>query len=104
MQFCPTCGNMLLISSSGEVGGLRFCCGSCPYVHSIKKSISQKQMLKRKVLDDVLGGADAWKNVDQTEGTSGGHKHTIHYQTDIHTDRCRSDHYIKHHIRTDTHS
>ena len=24
--------------------------------------------LKRKEIDDVLGGADAWKNVDQTEG------------------------------------
>ena len=24
--------------------------------------------LERKQVDDILGGADAWKNVDQTEG------------------------------------
>lgn len=24
-------------------------------------------MLERKQIDDVLGGADAWKNVDQTD-------------------------------------
>ena len=28
-------------------------------------------MLQPKMVDDVLGGADAWKNADQTDGTRG---------------------------------
>lgn len=28
-----------------------------------------RKLLQRKEVDDVLGGADAWKNVDSTEGT-----------------------------------
>lgn len=35
---------------------------------SITQHTSRKQ-LKRKEVDDVLGGADAWKNVDSTEVT-----------------------------------
>lgn len=34
---------------------------------SLLKHTSRKE-LKRKEVDDVLGGADAWKNVDSTEG------------------------------------
>lgn len=29
---------------------------------------TSRKELKRKEVDDVLGGADAWKNVDSTEG------------------------------------
>ena len=48
--------------------GNHFFCRSCPYIHVIKKPISQRTYCKRKEVDDGLGGADAWKNVDQTEG------------------------------------
>lgn len=30
--------------------------------------ISNKLKLKKKEVDDVLGGEDAWKNVDRTQG------------------------------------
>jgi len=30
----------------------------------------ERTYLKRKAVDDVLGGEDSWKNVDSTEGTS----------------------------------
>jgi len=30
--------------------------------------MTSSTLLKRKQVDDVLGGADAWKNVDQTQG------------------------------------
>jgi DNA-directed RNA polymerase III subunit RPC11 len=32
--------------------------------------ISKKLNLKKKEVDDVLGGEDAWKNVDRTQGMS----------------------------------
>ena len=51
--------------------GFRFFCQTCPYVHNITRKISRTTVLKRKEVDDVLGGEDAWKNVDQTEGLSG---------------------------------
>ena len=70
MHFCPTCANILQECNGPE--GFRFFCNSCPYVHAIKKPIAQRTYLKRKEVDDVLGGADAWKNVDQTEGASRG--------------------------------
>jgi len=65
MHFCPTCANLLHVSQGPE--GHRFFCKTCPYVHAIKKAVAQRTYLQRKEVDDVLGGADAWKNVDQTE-------------------------------------
>jgi DNA-directed RNA polymerase subunit M/transcription elongation factor TFIIS len=67
MHFCPTCANLLHVSQGSE-GHHRFFCKTCPYVHAIKKAVAQRTYLQRKEVDDVLGGADAWKNVDQTEG------------------------------------
>ena len=68
MHFCPTCANLLHVCNGPE--GHQFFCRSCPYVHGIKKAVAQRTYLQRKEVDDVLGGADAWKNVDQTEGTT----------------------------------
>ena len=65
MHFCPLCGNLLLIEE-GSVG-MRFCCPTCPYTHNIAKKYTSQANLKRKEVDDVLGGADAWENVDRTE-------------------------------------
>lgn len=82
MLFCPNCANLLLIENDG---GQAFYCQSCPYVYSIQSRVScelflwkhfskrstqhtTRKQLKRKEVDDVLGGADAWKNVDSTEG------------------------------------
>lgn len=74
MQFCPSCASLLLVGGSRD--GYRFYCHSCPYVHAIRRPIIDRVYLKRKEVDDVLGGADAWKNVDQTEGKHGSANET----------------------------
>jgi DNA-directed RNA polymerase III subunit RPC11 len=54
---------------------MRFFCQACPYLFKIDEKVEKKVPLQRKQVDDVLGGAEAWENVDQTEGAwspSGG--------------------------------
>lgn len=75
MLFCPACANLLLLERSpshlGEAdvaGSLRFFCRTCAYIHGVgdrrlTKSVSR---LPRKVVDDVLGGEDAWALADKT--------------------------------------
>lgn len=46
---------------------MRFYCQTCAYVQPVHDTIKKKLPLKRKKVDDVLGGEDAWKNVDQTD-------------------------------------
>lgn len=46
--------------------GIRFFCQTCPYVHAVKTLLTKKVPLPRKEVDDVLGGAAAWDNADQT--------------------------------------
>ena len=67
MHFCVYCGSLLLIESAPN-GGSRFCCPTCPFVHNISKTIVAKAAIKKKVVDDILGGSSAWDNVDRTEG------------------------------------
>jgi len=64
MQFCPPCGNLLLVESASS--GLRFFCTTCPYVCNIKKKIRTPIPVQKKQVDDILGGSDAWENVDRT--------------------------------------
>jgi DNA-directed RNA polymerase III subunit RPC11 len=45
---------------------MRFCCPTCPYLHDVNKMYSSTVKTKKKEVDDVLGGADAWENVDRT--------------------------------------
>ncbi|KAI7879499.1 hypothetical protein K492DRAFT_230939 [Lichtheimia hyalospora FSU 10163] len=66
MLFCPICSNMLLIENED---GQDFFCQTCPYSYKIKQRHTTRKELQRKEVDDVLGGADAWKNVDSTEIT-----------------------------------
>eukprot|EP00898_Chlorokybus_atmophyticus_P008845 jgi/Chlat1/8962/Chrsp94S08260 len=69
MDFCPTCGNILLVEHTDVRAELRFFCQSCPYVYRVEKKTSKRLPLVRKQVDDVLGGEEAWKNVDRTEVT-----------------------------------
>ena len=64
MHFCPNCGNMLLLENPES---LRFYCQTCPYGHAIQHTVSIDVKLKGKYVDDVLGGAESWKNADQTD-------------------------------------
>eukprot|EP00270_Netrium_digitus_P001596 TRINITY_DN11769_c0_g1_i1.p2 TRINITY_DN11769_c0_g1~~TRINITY_DN11769_c0_g1_i1.p2 ORF type:complete len:120 (+),score=11.16 TRINITY_DN11769_c0_g1_i1:29-361(+) len=67
MEFCPTCGNMLLGEHASMGRDVHFFCQTCPYVYIITLKISKKLQLETKDVDDVLGGEEAWKNVDKTE-------------------------------------
>ncbi|RLN95569.1 hypothetical protein BBJ28_00011427 [Nothophytophthora sp. Chile5] len=46
---------------------MRFFCQTCPYLFQITDKVEKKVPLQRKQVDDVLGGDEAWENVDQTE-------------------------------------
>ena len=48
---------------------MRFFCQTCPYLFQIHDKVEKKVPLQRKQVDDVLGGDEAWENVDQTEST-----------------------------------
>ncbi|ORZ09155.1 hypothetical protein BCR42DRAFT_423839 [Absidia repens] len=66
MLFCPQCSNLLLVQNDG---GQMFYCQTCPYQFNIQSKLTTRKMLDRKEVDDVLGGAKAWENVDSTEAT-----------------------------------
>ncbi|XP_072175528.1 scavenger receptor cysteine-rich domain superfamily protein-like [Diadema setosum] len=64
MLFCPTCANVLVVEEGPNC--LRFACNTCPYVHNVTRKISNRKYPRLKEVDDVLGGAAAWENVDST--------------------------------------
>uniref|UniRef100_A0A7S1FQE6 DNA-directed RNA polymerase subunit n=1 Tax=Corethron hystrix TaxID=216773 RepID=A0A7S1FQE6_9STRA len=81
MWFCPLDGTLLQISSTSNNGSNSnaFACRTCRYVCEISKGgsaggatswsgsfRSSMRSLKAKAVDDILGGAAAWENVDQT--------------------------------------
>lgn len=95
MHFCPSCGNILLVEPDVgalrcpqavaicdlrvwltccvlfvQADGMRFFCQTCPYLFQITDKVEKKVPLQRKQVDDVLGGDEAWENVDQTESES----------------------------------
>jgi len=66
LLFCPTCAN-ILECEEGLNACYRFSCSTCPYIYNITKRISSRTYTKLKEVDDVLGGAAAWENVDSIE-------------------------------------
>jgi DNA-directed RNA polymerase III subunit RPC11 len=48
---------------------MRFFCQTCAYIQNIDVPITKKLPLARKKVDDVLGGEEAWANVDQTDAS-----------------------------------
>ncbi|KAL3283787.1 hypothetical protein HHI36_017957 [Cryptolaemus montrouzieri] len=66
VAFCPLCGNTLFLEESVE-SQMLFSCRTCPIFFPIKKPITNRSYYKLKEIDDVLGGEEAWKNVDSTE-------------------------------------
>jgi DNA-directed RNA polymerase III subunit RPC11 len=64
--FCPTCANGLLISN--DDGQNKWACQTCPYEFPIAKQMTTRITLRRKQVDDIMGGDEAWKNVDSTDG------------------------------------
>ena len=65
MHFCPRDGALLMIECFE--GSMRFFCQLCPYTYKVVRPIVYEVKLERKAVDDVMGGEEAWANVDQTE-------------------------------------
>ncbi|KAF7266587.1 RNA polymerase III subunit K [Rhynchophorus ferrugineus] len=66
VAFCPFCSNILFVEENVS-GNIQFTCNICPVYFPVKKNISYRSYYKLKEIDDVLGGEEAWKNVDSTE-------------------------------------
>lgn len=75
MWFCPLDGTLLKVVVSHGDSALSgrevsvFACSTCPYSCPIIKAKSVKTVSKRKQVDDILGGAEAWEHVDRTMAT-----------------------------------
>jgi DNA-directed RNA polymerase III subunit RPC11 len=67
MLFCPHCANLLLVEQSHD-HQLYFTCRTCGFRFLVDRKLTVAMRLERKEVDDVLGGEEAWKNVDKTEG------------------------------------
>mmetsp|Transcript_11731 Transcript_11731/g.14585 ORF Transcript_11731/g.14585 Transcript_11731/m.14585 type:complete len:112 (+) Transcript_11731:281-616(+) len=69
MWFCPLDGTLLQIQMCNSADSMYksiFTCSTCPYSCAIQHNFTKKMQLKRKAVDDILGGASAWENVDRT--------------------------------------
>jgi DNA-directed RNA polymerase III subunit RPC11 len=82
MLFCPRCGTLLLLSyddaddadrsadMEDDVRGAPLRCPQCRYAYAGDPGVAVTRRTEctkhKKQQDDVLGGADAWKNVDCT--------------------------------------
>lgn len=51
-----------------HMGKNRFECRTCPYQMVLNQRYYERKNMNIKPVDDILGGADSWKNVDKTEG------------------------------------
>ncbi|KAF2226078.1 RNA polymerase III subunit C11 [Elsinoe ampelina] len=75
LLFCPVCGNLLTItavpadelpdSEQHRAGNNHFQCRTCPYQMALQGVFYEKKQMVAKEVEDVLGGADSWKNVDK---------------------------------------
>jgi hypothetical protein len=70
------------------VGQNRFECLTCPYHFVINKRYYERKYLKKKEVEDILGGKGAWDNVDKTEG--GFLQHGWHTRANIPQSNART--------------
>ncbi|PVF96115.1 putative Rpc11-DNA-directed RNA polymerase III subunit C11 [Serendipita vermifera] len=52
----------MLIISNESTGKNKWVCQTCPYEFPITKTMKSRTHLKRKEVDDVLGGDESWGN------------------------------------------
>lgn len=74
-KVCPCCGNSLTVSRGPATdeyasGQNKLECRTCPYQFAIERRYYERKEMKRKEVEDVMGGKDAWANVDKTDGES----------------------------------
>ena len=70
---CPNCSNILTVGrypsndpDEKRQGKSRFECRTCPYESPIMYHLYERRTMKKKEVEDVMGGAKAWENVDKT--------------------------------------
>mmetsp|Transcript_24338 Transcript_24338/g.36096 ORF Transcript_24338/g.36096 Transcript_24338/m.36096 type:complete len:108 (-) Transcript_24338:1023-1346(-) len=78
MWFCPLDGTLLQVQLCPEAPTY-WRCSTCPYSCSITTQVTNKIYPKRKEVDDILGGAAAWENVDRTMAVCPQCSHTEAY-------------------------
>ncbi|KAI9833056.1 MAG: hypothetical protein M1819_003889 [Sarea resinae] len=71
LLFCPACSNALTVSRTFAHddypnGVNRLECRTCPYEFILEKRYFERTEMKRKEVEDVMGGPGAWDNVDST--------------------------------------
>jgi DNA-directed RNA polymerase III subunit RPC11 len=70
MWFCPLDGTLLQVrhtaQSNEDSADGYFFCSTCSFSSKIATAVQKKAFPPRKVVDDILGGAAAWENVDRT--------------------------------------
>ena len=72
MWFCPLDGSLLQIQTPANVEAASastnslFICSTCPFSCDIRHNFTNTTRPDRKEVDDILGGASAWENVDKT--------------------------------------
>ncbi|XP_023025417.1 RNA polymerase III subunit K [Leptinotarsa decemlineata] len=66
LEFCCFCSNLLFAEENLQ-GNVQFTCKLCPIYFRVKKLKLHKNYSELKKIDDILGGEEAWKNVDSTE-------------------------------------
>lgn len=83
MKFCPRCANLLLLTDS--FSEVVYTCPTCTFSAPIEEEEAFPLSLRQKEVDDVLGGPDAWKNVDRTEAkcTQCDHNQAFYMQVQI---------------------
>ncbi|KAK5122197.1 hypothetical protein LTR85_004107 [Meristemomyces frigidus] len=52
---------------TADGGKNRFECRTCPYQMVLDRKYFERKGMELKAAEDVLGGADSWKNVDKTD-------------------------------------
>lgn len=75
---CPSCSNILIVTTlpstqcspsdlaAGAGEKNRFECRTCPYQMLLDRRYFERKTFESKAIEDVLGGADSWANVDKT--------------------------------------
>lgn len=54
-------------SDAHLIGKNRFECHSCPYQFVLNQRFYERKEMKRKAVEDVMGGEGSWDNVDRTD-------------------------------------
>lgn len=68
LRITPIPADHLPVHEQRLAGINRFECPACPYQMILDKRYYERKTMKSKEVEDVLGGADSWKNVDKTQG------------------------------------